>query len=178
MKARTAVVAITALLTTALLWPVWPALSIGAEGSRIGHVPLDSEGGFTVSFIHSLDKLPVEDVYVVRDGRVVQDATRLRQFGAGMGHIPGEGSGHAEGDWWVVSDLDRPIDDFKLRVGSPGADHRLVHPGGEIPLSQCWAGESLTLRPVKLPTLVRLLPTTRPPACPEGTEDASGNETS
>ncbi|MBB4929690.1 hypothetical protein F4561_000510 [Lipingzhangella halophila] len=176
-RVRIVAVAATGLAATALLWPVWPAVSVEGDDAELGVVPLDPGESFTLSFVHSLDKLPVEDVYEIRDGRIVQEATRVREFGAGMGHIPGRGEGHAEGEWWVVSGIDEPIDDFRVLVGSPGTDHRLVYPGGEVSLTRCWAGERVTLRAVRQSTLARVLPGAGPPSCTQGEQEPPGNET-
>lgn len=149
----------------ALAWPVWPAVAVSHDDARLGHVPLDADGTFTVAFEHSVDKLPVYDTFTLRDGAIVLDSTRLRQFGAGMGHVPGEGTGHAEGEWWVVSGIDRPADPLLVRVGAPTTEHRLLHAAGETPLSPCWAGERLTFEAVRESTLARLLPTARTVEC-------------
>ncbi|RNL82867.1 DUF1850 domain-containing protein [Halostreptopolyspora alba] len=165
-------VAAAGLAATALLVPVWPAVSVEAEDGRLGVLGLNPGESFTLSFVHSLDKLPVEDVYEVRDGRIVQEATRVREFGAGMGHIPGRGEGHAEGQWWVVSGIDEPIDDFRVLVGSPETQHRLTFPDEEVTLSRCWSGERLTLRAMRQSTLERVLPVAGPPSCAHGAKNS------
>ncbi|MDS1270584.1 DUF1850 domain-containing protein [Lipingzhangella sp. LS1_29] len=136
--------------------PLWPALSVEGAGARAAAVPLGPQDAVTVSWTHSLDGLPVRDTYTLREGQLHLEATRVREFGAGLGHIAGHGTGHADGEWWVVSNIDRPIGELHLRAGSAEVNHRLHHPGGELGLSECWAGESLTVRAQRVSTL-RLL---------------------
>lgn len=39
---------------------------------------------FAVEFIHSVNKSPVKDVFVIRDGKIVADRTVYSAFGAGV----------------------------------------------------------------------------------------------
>lgn len=146
------VLAVAAL--TALLWPARTALRVSEEDRTLGHLPLAGDEALTVAYTHSVDGLPIEEDLLVEDGRLVVDATRLRQFGAGMGQIPGEGTGRTDGQWWVVEDLDRDIGtEMVLRVGSAEVDHRLRVPGTEVELSPCLAGHPVTVEPVRVSTL-------------------------
>lgn len=155
---------ITAALFVALVWPVWPAIAVEVDGhpNAGGSLALDSDEQFAITFIHSLDLLPVQDWYVVREGEIVQDSARLISFGAGMGHIHGQGTGHADGRWWEIRDLDRPIGDLVLRVGRSSVDHRLRYPGGELALSACWPRERVTIRASKMSTLARVFGSSDP----------------
>lgn len=146
------VLAVAAL--TALFWPARTALRVSDEDRPLGHLPLAEGETLTVAYTHSIDGLPIEEDLLVEDGRLVVDATRLRQFGAGMGQIPGEGTGRADGRWWVVEGLDRDIGtEMVLRVGSAEVDHRLRVPGTEVALSPCLAGHPVTVEPVRVSTL-------------------------
>jgi hypothetical protein len=155
-----------AVALTALLLPVRPALRLSDEGDTIGHLPLAEGERFTIAYVHSIDGLPIEEDIGVRDGHLVVEATRLRQFGAGMGHIPGEGTGHAEGEWWVIEGIDRDIGtELVLRVGSPAVDHRIRTPGDEVRLSPCLAARPVTVEPVRVPVLHLLLGGEPEPEC-------------
>lgn len=158
-------VAVTGLLGFALAWPVWPALAIERDGEPAGVVRLDAEREFAITFLHSLDNLPVEDHYAVRGGQVVQTSTRLVEFGAGSAHLPGQGVGQADGRWWVISGMDHTIGEVNVRVGAASTEHELRYPDGVLHLADCWSGESVTLRATELSTLERILPASRPPLC-------------
>lgn len=126
------------------------AVVVEVDSEPVGVLPMGPGERVGIRFIHSLDHLPVEDWYVVRDGELVQESTRLIQFGAGMGHIAGEGHGHADGDWWEISGMGRHIGTLVLRIGPASVDHRLLYRGREVSLSACWPGQRLTLRPVRV----------------------------
>jgi hypothetical protein len=144
---------VAALVVVGVAVPVWPVLSVTPDGEPARYLRVGEGEPFGLTFVHSLDHLPVEDWYRVADGRIVQDSTRLKQFGAGMGHMPGVGTGRDAGDWWEVVGMDRDIGELLIRVGSPQVDHRLLAGGQVLPLSQCWATQRVTVRPARLSTL-------------------------
>jgi hypothetical protein len=156
---------LAAVALGALLVPVWPVLRVSDDGSTIGYLPLAEGERFTITYVHSIDQLPIEEDLVRRDGRLVAETTRVRQFGAGMGQIPGEGTGRADGEWWVVDGIGRDVGtELALRVGSPAVDHRLVADGTEVRLSPCLAAHRVTLAPDRaatLPLLIRGVPDPR-----------------
>jgi hypothetical protein len=156
---------VTAALA-ALAWPAWPELAVRPEGGRECRLPVADGEPFGLSFVHSVDHLPVQDWYRVEDGSIVQDATRLRQFGAGMGHISGDGTARAVDGWWEVADMRRPIGVLTLRVGGESVDHRLHHPGGVLALSEHWAGHRLVIEPARRSTFERAWSVLRGSACP------------
>lgn len=158
--------ALAAAALGALLLPVWPVLRVSDEGSTIGYLPLAEGERFTVSYVHSIDRLPIEEDIERRDGRLVADTTRVRQFGAGMGQVPGEGAGRADGEWWVVEDMGRDLGtELVIRVGSPAVDHRLRAAGAEVRLSPCLAAHRVALEPDRIPTLPLLLRRAPRPEC-------------
>jgi hypothetical protein len=109
---------------------------------------------------------------VIEEDQIVQDSARLISFGAGMGHIAGQGTGHAGGKWaaggrwWEIRDLDRPIGELVIRVGRDSVNHRLRYPDGELALSECWPLERVTVRATKVATMTRLLGPLSEPGCP------------
>lgn len=145
---------VLAALVAGLLLPVWPALHV-THGEQV--VATFTGDDVTISYVHSIDGLPIEEDLRVRDGELIVERTRLRQFGAGMGQIEGEGRGYADGSWWVVDDLDRPIGpDLLLRVGSPRVDHRVRAGGAEVELSPCLAGERVRITPARISTVSQI----------------------
>lgn len=162
MRSRVVPVVLASLLLTGLLaalLPVWPVLRVSHGEEVVADLRLP-EGRFTLGYVHSIDRLPVEEDLQVSQGRLVVQTTRVRQFGAGMGQIAGEGRGYADPPWWVVTDMGRDIGtEVHLRVGAPGVDHRLQVPGTEgeahaiqIQLTRCWAGERLSITPATVST--------------------------
>lgn len=151
--------------TAALLLPVWPVLSVHAESGDRGFLRLGDDAEFTVSFTHSIDGLPIEDEYQIRDGEVVLESTRIRSFGAGMGHIPGRGSGGADGTDWVVEEIDEPVGELHVRAGNAQVDHRLLYSQGEVALSRCWESERVTLSAARVSTLRWITAGPEPAGC-------------
>ncbi|WP_051415479.1 DUF1850 domain-containing protein [Nocardiopsis sp. CNT312] len=154
-----------------LLWPVWPALGLTDDGEPLGTLPLAEGEVFTISYVHSIDGLPIEENLAVREGRLVAESTRSVQYGAGMGQIPGEGHGYAEGRWWVVEAMDRDVGgEVVLRPGSAAVDHRLRTPGAEVRLSPCLTSHRVVIRPVRVSTLRLLFGQDPRPECPSGAD--------
>jgi hypothetical protein len=167
-RAGTALVAVAAVFFAGALLPLWPALRLSVDDERLGHLPLAEGEQFTLSYVHSIDRLPIEENLRVRDGELVVDSTRLRQFGAGMGHIPGEGTGRADGEWWVIEDMNRPIGpEVAIRVGAAAVDHRLRTPDAEVRLSPCLTSRRVVVEPVRISTLRLLLAGDPQPHCDE-----------
>lgn len=138
------------VLAGAALLPVWPALRVTHDEQVLMTLPTDR---LTVSYVHSIDRLPIEEDLTIQEGEFVVERTRLRQFGAGMGQVEGEGRGYADGSWWVVDDLDRSIGpELHLRVGATRIDHRLRAAGVEVPLSDCLPGERVSITPTRVST--------------------------
>lgn len=159
---------LAAVLAAGALLPLWPALRLSVDEERLGHLALDEGEQFTLSYVHSIDRLPIEENLRVRDGELVVDSARLRQFGAGMGHIPGEGTGRADGEWWVIEDMNRPIGpQVSIRVGSAAVDHRLRTPDREVRLSPCLTSRRVAVEPVRISTLRLLLAGDPQPHCDE-----------
>lgn len=155
---------VAASLLVAAMVPVWPVLRLQSEGEVLTDLRLH-EDRLVISYVHSIDKLPIEEYLQVRDGRLVVESTRIRQFGAGMGHRQGEGSGHADGQWWVLTDLDRDIGtDLHLRVGPESIDHRVRTGDRELALSSCVPRQRVTMTPDSISTL-QLLWGAKAPAC-------------
>ncbi|SFC16125.1 hypothetical protein SAMN05444422_10570 [Halobiforma haloterrestris] len=93
---RTAVVFLALLGATALLAGVvvgvGTALTADATlvvehadgGDRVLEVPVDEGTEVTISYMHSVEKTPVEDIYVVEDGALRMDRMVFVSHGAGL----------------------------------------------------------------------------------------------
>ena len=145
---------VVAAVLVALAWPVRPVLRLSHGEDVLADLSLPDDV-FTIRYVHSIDRLPIEEDVQVTGDRLVVQTTRVRQFGAGMGQIAGEGRGYADPPWWVVTDLHRDIGtELLLRVGASGVDHRVrTADGTELALSQCWAGERIRISVERVPLL-------------------------
>ena len=86
-----------------------------------------SEGcEFSVEFIHSVNKSPVVDVFVIKDGNIVADRTVYSAFGAGVQTFVEDGQTleYDEHGNMVVSGFDIVFPEVKYIVGTV-SDHLL-----------------------------------------------------
>ncbi len=89
-------------------------------------LPLRDGEEFTIKYIHSVDLLPVYEIYYARDQQIYLKETHFYNFGAGMGLLEGRGSYMEENDLLKIVGIDEKIGYFVLRTGRI-ADQRLIH---------------------------------------------------
>ena len=97
-----------------------------------------SEGSeFSVEFIHSVNKSPVIDVFVIRDGKIVADRPIYSAFGAGVQSESEEGQTleYDENGNMVVSGFIIVFPEVKYIVGTV-SDHILRIEGESISLTE------------------------------------------
>ena len=119
-KVFTAVAVAMALLAWQMLQPIF---LVQGEGRTLLALPLSETQAFTIRFIHSVQKTPVEENLVVdpaaRDGagefRLL--STRYQSFGVGLPFMEGEGEFHEEGEYFVFDHMDRHFPSLTLRTG-------------------------------------------------------------
>ncbi|MBF8222018.1 DUF1850 domain-containing protein [Halomonas sp. 328] len=141
-----------------LLSLLWPPLA-NADGARLAvidehgdtllNLPMPEGAGWCLAWNHSVAGFPVHDCYRHQRGRMVLERSHLPDFAAGLDHIPGRGRqvSDGRGGYWIEA-IDEPVpgNAYRLRVGSPRVDHRLLFQGQRISLSDIAAGERVTIR--------------------------------
>lgn len=123
-----------------------------AAGAPLLVAPLVYEEGFTLHYIHSVDREPVWEVHSVdRSGQIFVEEEIFVMVGAGMGDLPGRGRWTEREGLQVIEDMHHPIGEFVLRIGSPGVDHTLIWRDTQTNLSAMAAGSAVRIfaRPVK-----------------------------
>ena len=131
-------IALTVVASTSMDVLAQPHLFIRDHETRqvLFRFPLRYGADFTIRYIHSVDHFPVYEVFrVSREKGIVLRETYFPMFGAGMGHWEGHGKLIQDGKWIKIRDIDQPLGQFLLRVGSPGVDHTIVINGNECNLS-------------------------------------------
>lgn len=110
------------------------------EDAKTGEIylscPLRMGGEFSVEFIHSVNKSPVEDFYQVRKDGIYVVRTKYYGFGAGVQTELEDGqilTYEDNGSSMVISGIDRRMDDLQYIVGTV-SDHVLRIGGKEISL--------------------------------------------
>ncbi len=101
-------------------------------GSRL-LLPVREEEEFTIKYIHSVDLLPVYEIYECKEGNIRLKETHFYNFGAGMGLLKERGIYVEEGDLLKILEINEVIDPFILRVGEV-PDQKLTHRNNEYSL--------------------------------------------
>lgn len=139
------------LLSGAAFLPWMPGISVAKPGEDpVLVLPLRRDETFSIRFIHSVDRLPIVEHYRRDRNGLVQTETRLLSFGAGTGHIEGQGTVTEDGPWTVITGLNRPIGRLRQRIGSEAVDHTLIWRGCSWRLSQRFSGEVLIIEATRL----------------------------
>lgn len=114
--------------------------------------PLEPGEGFTLHYIHSVDREPIWEVHSVdSSGKIFIEEEIFVMIGAGMGELPGRGHWTSREGLQVVEKMHYPIGEFVLRIGSPGVDHTIIWRETQTNLSAMAAGTAVLVRarPVK-----------------------------
>ncbi|MFV0359360.1 DUF1850 domain-containing protein [Tropicimonas sp.] len=127
--------------------PEWLCLSPTHGGGTVMRLATGPEGEFALSFIHSVSKTPVTDLYRLTDGRIVQIAEIFEAHGAGLPSVAAEvgatGWRHENGRF--ILDLARPTGPIALRIQAEYANTLHVA-GSALPLARLGL-PALTLAP-------------------------------
>lgn len=114
-------------------------------GHELIRVALEHETGFSLSFIHSVSKTRVTDIYQAREKEIIQTAERFRAHGAGLPSSVDEPGGltwEKEGDEFILR-MERPIKKLVVRTDK-NYENRLVIGKKTINLNQ-WEDQALLL---------------------------------
>jgi hypothetical protein len=111
-------------------------------------LPMPEGERWCLEWNHSVTGIRVQDCYRHDQGRMVLERSHQPDFAAGLGHVPGRGRqiSDGQGGYWI-EEINEPVADnrYRLRVGSDRVDHRLLHEGRRISLSELAAGERVTI---------------------------------
>jgi hypothetical protein len=115
------------------------------EQKQLGRYPLGSDKAFSLSFIHSVSKTRVRDVYEIRAGRIIQTKEIFKAHGAGLpsnATEPGGLSWEKTKDKFILH-MERPIPKLVVRTDKL-YQNRLSLASGIIDLNQ-WDDQALLL---------------------------------
>ena len=111
----------------------FPCLFIRDMSGDILVEPLIGESKIKISYIHSVQKTPVEEYLKVKAfGKIKLYETRYQSFGVGLPFLESEGVFYQDGDYYVM-DMERTFNDLALRVGK-GTNLTLEADGVFLPL--------------------------------------------
>lgn len=118
------------------------------HGQALVSLPMPEGERWCMEWNHSVTGIRVQDCYRHHQGNMVLERSHQPDFAAGLGHVPGRGRqvSDGQGGYWI-EDIDEPVpgNRYRLRVGSARVDHRLLHEGRRISLSELAAGERVTI---------------------------------
>jgi hypothetical protein len=120
----------------------------GKAGNILASYPMEEGGEFSVRFMHSVNKSPVEDRYRIENGEIMVYETVYYNFGAGVQTELEDGQTltYGEDGSMIVSGFNKVISDLAYNV-SPVYDHILFVNGEEISLRQlCGEDRFVTFR--------------------------------
>ncbi|RIX52054.1 DUF1850 domain-containing protein [Paenibacillus nanensis] len=131
-----------AAVTLGVVW-LWastvPVLSVTqvSDGQVVFQSPVHPGSRFTLTYIHSIHRTPVEEIFFVNENKqMVLDAMVFESYGVGMPtSLEGEETFRMADGKMRIEHIDRTLDTFELRIGQVIADHKLLLRGEEIPLS-------------------------------------------
>ncbi len=121
-------------------------LKNGDTGKTLAVYHIDGKNEFSITFVHSVNKSPVTDVYEIRNGDIYVVRTIYYSFGAGVQTEIEEGQTleYGEDGSMIVSGFDRPMDNLSYIVGTV-SDHILEINGNSVSLREL-CGRNTTVR--------------------------------
>ena len=127
IAAATLVVAAAVAIIGISIAPLRLVLTDADTGRTYAAFDLADGGEFSITFVHSVNKSPVTEVYVRRGRDIYVTTCIYSTLGAGQ-HVERDAQGR-----WVLSGIDTKIDDLVYFVGTV-SDHVLSIGGREISL--------------------------------------------
>jgi len=120
----------TALLLIYLCQTVTVVLLFDETGIERYRFVLAADERFTVRFLHSWARSPVDEVYQIDAGNnIVLKETVYEDFGAGLPHEPEnpESLMSVENGKIYIRNINRIVPDLQIRAGRFVADHKLLY---------------------------------------------------
>lgn len=112
-------------------------LKNGDTGETLAVYRIDEENEFSITFVHSVNKSPVTDVYESRNGKIYVVRTIYYSFGAGVQTELEEGQTleYGEDGSMIVGGFNRQMDNLSYIVGTV-SDHILEINGNTVSLRE------------------------------------------
>lgn len=107
------------LLLGGIWWGGSPRLFIVGEQGLIATMPAYQGKPLEISFIHSVQKTPVEEYLEISEdlSQIVLKSTRYHSFGVGLPFQEADAIFYQDGDDFVMDNMNRRFDSLSLRTG-------------------------------------------------------------
>lgn len=149
MKKHRRMLGAAAILTAAALFFPLRVLSVEDEHGTVPFlVPVAVGERYTVRFIHSVMRRPVDEIYEIGPASSILRETVYDMMGAGLPSAPEPGQTFTvEGNRFRISGFNLSIPLLTYRINKVVADHQMIFRGRTYPL-KLWAapGRPLTFR--------------------------------
>ena len=114
------------------------------DGQRLLAVPVaNAAAEFSLTYVHSVTRTPVTEIYQVTPDGLVQTAIRFEQHGPGLPTAPGPGERWVSRDNGFDVTMRRPLESVVIRVNGDQAP-RIAIDGRTFDLAQ-WGNRPLVL---------------------------------
>ena len=125
------------LAVLSVLWQ--PCLFLRGEQGADAVIPMWKDHPVSISFIHSVQKTPVQENLVARaDGSGFElISTKYQSFGVGLPFLESEGEFREEGDYYIFDRMQRRFPRLSLRTGM-GTRLTVQVAGREYPLYEVY----------------------------------------
>lgn len=152
-----ACVLITATAALLLLIPLPCLVAADPDSGPVLIIPMPVGKTFTLGYIHSVHKTPVEENFILDTGtgpaRLVLTSTSFDTLGVGIPYGRGEGNLEHQQGRFMLTGLHREFEEINVKA-MPLAQHSLTVRGRHYDLNDYFApGASLRLKADRLSTL-------------------------
>ena len=137
------------MIPSVLFWPVDALIIRDERGNIVLQANMPLGRSFETQYIHSVQLTPVEDLYFVRDGLILQWQTRIQSQNAGLTSLVLPASRfRLEHPWIIFEGALLSLSEFVLRVGNTviGQNYLRLGNGKRAPLFHVFPGERLLLK--------------------------------
>jgi len=121
------------------------AIAEHPEGRTLARIAV-SERGFTISYLHSVTRTPVDERYRVRGAEIVQEAIAFSEHGPGLPTVADADGRFEQRDGRMTMTMQRRMPSMVMRVHADQAP-RLVANERALDLA-AWGNRSLAVTPV------------------------------
>lgn len=131
-RSKLVTVLLVLFIAIILFLPV-PTLVMRQQGGNSGFViPLVLDQSFTLEYVHSVQKTPVQEHFVLAPGnQLLLTSTEYQSYGVGLPFLPGEGKLEIGDGVLVLSGLNRSFS--KINIGfMPLAKQALLYRGNRL----------------------------------------------
>lgn len=111
-----------------------PFLFFSSDAGVLLAVPASPGTAFSIRFIHSVQKTPVQENLIINDAKdgFILQSTKYQSFGVGLPFLLSEGNFRQEGDYFIFDDMERHFPSLSLRTGV-GTQLTILYKGTAYP---------------------------------------------